>query len=272
MKWVAAALIGLGLFASSGTSTAATLSVSHTVQLYLSGIGVVASTGGDPIPRDYYFAPDNPVLGGSMDLDVGSPPPTTDVQLSFDFSLFSDEAPLVLIGTYGAGVPVVLTIHELAYQSGPTAVDLGFWSQEPNLAFVTGPPTGTLRGTLAVGSASTAFEIHSTTGFYTDGFIDGMGVVIDEGWAALGVVPLYGPEYSSLGAFPATDLLTVDGVTFGLPELTPSFLGVYYVPEPGAAPLAAVALGLLLRRRRRRAQPVRICSKKSSNDSLPRGM
>jgi hypothetical protein len=229
--------------------------VSHTVNLVLSGIGVRASDGGDPIPRDYNFIPEAPVLGGSMELTIASPPPTTDVQLSFDFSLFSDEAPLVLAGTYGAGVPVVLTIHEIAYQSGPTGVDLGFWSQEPNLALVTGAPTGTLRGTLAVGSASTAFEIHSTTGFYTDGFASGMGVVIEEGWAALGVVPLYGPEYSNLGIFPAADLLTVDGVTFGLPEFTPYFLGVYYVPEPGAAVLVALTLGLLLAYRRSALSP-----------------
>jgi hypothetical protein len=60
---------------------------------------------------------------------------------------------------------------------------------------------------------------------------------------------------SGFGAFSGTDLVTLDGVTFGLSDIVPEFRALVYVPEPGALWLLGLAgAALLLARQRSRTR------------------
>jgi len=101
---------------------------------------------------------------------------------------------------------------------------------------------------MTIGTSVVPFSISTSSGWYSDGSPgdDFLGVVVGLDNVVLGNSAFYnGGLTSGLGVFPATDLITVDGVTFGLPLIYPEFWTITYVPEPSAAPLLAVA-GLLL--------------------------
>jgi hypothetical protein len=146
------------LCASALSAGAATLSLTAPEWLSLH-VSVVASDGSEPIPPVLFGRQvGGAVTGGSMELG------TSDV--SFWFSIFSEESPLVLTGSHG-DVPVVLRIDEIRYESpAPGGV----------AASVIGPPlwlvgsvSGTVRGSLTVGSTVTPFLLTSAGPWYTDG-------------------------------------------------------------------------------------------------------
>ena len=118
--------------------------------------------------------------------------------------------------------------------------------------------TGTIRGSLTVGTTTAPFS-NTTTACcaVSDGAPHGG---LDFGTVSPSrVIVGYpnGPGISSLPGvvFPAMDLITVDGVTFGTTAIQPSFFSLTYVPEPTSTALLAVAAASLLVFRARRDAP-----------------
>ncbi len=244
-------------FALAGASQAATLTLAYPEAFVIRTLGIRASDGSNPIPGTFY--PGIPTRGavtsGSLTLDWLDAQ-MQEADMSFSFSMFSPASPLLVSGSWGASnVPVTLRIDELHFESGPVHVVAG-WNG------LLAPPsaTGFLRGSLTVGASTADFEIPADVWWYSDGSPRGLQAFMSESYASLGPGSYYTTAFSALGDFPATDLLTVDGVTFGLTRTYPEFLGILYVPEPGAAALLAVAAGLALARRpgARRLVPRRV--------------
>src|SRR5258706_13322224 len=105
--------IALVFSVSSRSSHATTLTLSPAASLldagntfFLSGIGVRASDGANPIPSPPFYGPPIGSATGSMSLTPVGP---GEFDVRFSVSLFSDANPYVLTGSYGpSGVPVVL--------------------------------------------------------------------------------------------------------------------------------------------------------------------
>src|SRR5258705_7500688 len=152
--------IALGISISSGSSHATTLTLSPAASLFdsgnvffLQGLGVNASVGGNPIPPLSLYGPPIGVATGSMSLTPVGP---GEFDVRFSVSLFSDENPYLLTGSYApTGAPVVLRINEISFEvpapSDPPARvgSLG----------LTGPSvTGTIRGSSTVGTTTVPFS------------------------------------------------------------------------------------------------------------------
>lgn len=233
-------------FALAGASHATTLTLAYPERFEIRSLGISASDGSIPIPGTYYpgIPTEGAVTSGSMTLDWLDAE-RQEADMSFSFSMFSNASPLLLSGSWGASnVPVTLRIDELQYESGPVHVVAG-WND------LVAPPsaTGSLRGSLTVGTSTADFEIPADVAWWSDGSVRGLHFFMSESYATLGPGSYYTSAFSTLGQFPATDLLTVDGVTFSLTRTYPEFVGIVYAPEPGAAALLAVAAGLALARR-----------------------
>jgi hypothetical protein len=223
MRRRSALLVGslaIALCLSAHAARAATLSLASADPFWLNGVGPYS---GPPLS--------DPVTAGSMELDAGG--------MSFWFSIFSDADPFVLATNEG-DVPVVLRIDEIRYESPAPGTSV----------------SGTMRGALTVGATTTPFLIASSSGWQTDGYPAGeLARLIEPGRVTLGYTdPVTGEGafiVSGLGVFPATDVVTLEGVTYGLPAIYPEFWTLVYVPEPGALSLLGLAGAALLLARQR---------------------
>jgi hypothetical protein len=153
--------LALWLVVPSRYSGAATLTLSPAASLYgtnndifLQGIGVVASAGGNPIPPSYDTL--GPAIGGATGSMTLTPVGAGDqFDVRFSLSLFSDANPYVLTGSYGpSSIPVVLRINEIildfpAPSDPPARVgSMGLF----------GESSATVRGSLTVGPTTVPFS------------------------------------------------------------------------------------------------------------------
>jgi hypothetical protein len=232
--------IALAISSSSRSSEAASLTFASG--RFAANIGVFASDGTSPIPGQYPNSPD-PALdglgGGTMSL---TPVGASQAGMSLSFSIFSDSHPYLATGSYGAsGVPVALEIDELRYDLGPgTLANLG-----SQFLLQGGTITATLRGSLTVGASTAPFIFSNVGGWGSDGAPSAaIQADVSLNRVILGFASDLSPA-SIFGSAVKPDVLTVDGVTFGI-GANVGFWNVHYVPEPSATSLLAVAGSALL--------------------------
>jgi hypothetical protein len=179
--------------------------------------------------------------------------------LSFSLSMFGDTSPFVALGSYGpSSIPVRLEIDELTVTGSGT-----FRSFDPlgGVYLAPDPGTGTVRGSVTVGTTTVPFNVSAPAQWGSDGVPPGaMGAGVIPGPPERGILGDisygYGGFIGSGAAMDVVSLPAVDGVTFDLSARV-DYWGLAYVPEPSAAALLAAALCLALTLRARSAGAAR---------------